>query len=343
MVETESPHVWVVRAGKGGKHATEFEQNSLIAIGFAPVGDVSGKDRDQLFRYVRDLVGSKAGNVAGQVHRFANAIDIGDLVAVPDGATRELLYGRVTGAYQYRPEPVVEGTEWRHVRTVEWLGRRNRDELPDHVLYTLGSLLTVFEPARQPLLAGFLLAGAVVDDDAVETAAGQDVGVDGTDSATGAAEQEARNRELIAKKIAALGWSETQDFVAGILRALGYTTDVAAAGADGGVDIHASRDPLFLHPPLVKVQVKAKPTTKISPDEIRQLNGLVDGNSERGIFVATGGFTGPAEREAGQMKIQLWDLDRLAELYLETYERLDDESQALVPLRRIWVLDDGDA
>lgn len=74
-------------------------------------------------------------------------------------------------------------------------------------------------------------------------------------------------------------------------------TEVAGAGADGGIDILACRDPLFLHPPVVKVQVKAKPTTKIGPDEVRQLSGLVDGVGERGIFVATGGFTVLRERK----------------------------------------------
>ena len=142
-------HVWVVRAGKGGKNAAEFEAQGLVAIGFAPIGDVTGKDRDQLFEYARGLIGSKAGNVAGQVHRFANAIKVGDLVAVPDGQNRELLYGTVTGGYEYRDAPVIDGTQWRHVRMVNWLGRRNRDDLPDRILFTLGSLLTVFEPAHQ--------------------------------------------------------------------------------------------------------------------------------------------------------------------------------------------------
>jgi restriction system protein len=79
------------------------------------------------------------------------------------------------------------------------------------------------------------------------------------------------------------------------------------------------------------------------PDEVRQLNGLVDGVGERGIFVATDGFTGPAEKEDAQMKIQLWNLERLAELYIDIYDKLDDETRALVPLRRIWVLDDSES
>lgn len=334
-----SPHVWVVRAGKGGRYASQFEELGVIGIGFVEIGTVDGMDRAALFDHARDLIGSRGGNVAGQIHRFANRMQVGDLVAVPDGGTRELLYGRVTGDYEYRVEAPV--AHYRHVRKVQWLGRRNRDELPDRVLFSLGSLLTVFEPSSQGLLAEFLVSGKVVDgalDEETHPEAEDD-----TDAATSAGEQEARNRELIEKQISHLGWEETQDLVAGVLRALGYGTKVAPPGADGGVDIHACRDPLFLHPPIVKVQVKAKPTTKISPDEIRQLNGLVDRAGERGIFVATGGFTGPAETEAERMGVQLWDLKYLVRLLLDTYDELDEKTQGFVALRQIWVLDDPGA
>jgi restriction system protein len=104
----------------------------------------------------------------------------------------------------------------------------------------------------------------------------------------------------------------------------------------------ACRDPLFLHPPVVKVQVKAKPNTKISPDEIRQLSGIVDRASERGIFVGTGGFTKTAILEAQQMGIPLWDLDQLVTLVLDTYDSLGEKIQELVPLKQIWVLNDSD-
>jgi restriction system protein len=330
-----SPPVWVVRAGKGGRYASEFEELGIIGIGFAEISNVAGMDRAALFEYAREVIGSRAGNVAGQVYRFASRMRSGDLVAVPDGGTRELLYGRVRGDYEYRAEAPV--AHYRHVREVDWLGRRDRDELPDRVLFSLGSLLTVFQPSSQALLGTFLLTGAVP----VEH---EDEGSDPSDGeaipSTGAREQEARNRELIGRQISRLGWEETQDLVGAVLEALGYKANVAARGADGGVDIHACRDPLFLHPPIIKVQVKAKPTKKIPPDEIRQLNGLVDRTGERGIFVATGGFTGSAEAEAAQMGIQLWDLERLVELFLEGYDELDERVQGFVPLRQIWVLDE---
>lgn len=336
---SKAKRVWVVRAGKGGKHAADFEELGLVAIGFPVIGDVSGLSRAEILAKAKQLVGSKAANY-GQLHRFANEIELGDIVAVPDGQSRELLYGEVTGPYVHHADDslVIAGEKWHHARAVKWLGRRNRDDLPDRMLFSLGSLLTVFSPARQKALADFLLDGKVPEADPEP---GQQPGGESGDdeTATSAAEQEARNRELIAKKIAALGWSETQDLVAGVLGGLGYESEVAAAGADGGIDILACRDPLFLHPPVIKIQVKAKPTTKTPADEIRQLNGLVDKASERGIFVSTGGFTAPAIAEAAQMGIQLWDLERLSELFIETYDELAEEVQRLVSLRRIWVLD----
>ncbi len=334
-----SPQVWVVRAGEGGRYANEFEQLGLVGIGFNEIGDVTGMDRNMLFDHARDLLGSRGGNVAGQIHRFANVMKTGDLVAVPDGGTRELLCGRVAGEYEHRTSPPI--AHYHRVRKVDWLGRRNRDPLPDRILFSLGSLLTVFKPSGQDRLARFLEDGSVPAEAAAEEKHSPDA--DSEDSSpTSAREQEARNRELIGKKIAQLGWEETQDLAAGVLQALGYATEVAAAGADGGVDIRACRDPLFLHPPIVKAQVKAKPTTKISTDEIRQLNGLVDRTAERGIFIATGGFTNPSILEAQQMGIQLWDLERLVALFLDSYPDLDEGTQELVPLRQIWVLEDSE-
>ena len=42
------------------------------------------------------------------------------------------------------------------------------------------------------------------------------------------------------------------------------------------------------------------------------------------------------------MQIQLWDLARLAGLFLENYARLSEAVADLVPLRQIWVLDEAD-
>lgn len=335
--ESDKASVWVVRAGEGGRHAAEFESLGLVAIGFAEAGDPTGLTREQLFDQTRETAGSKAGNIAGQVDRFARVMSVGDLVAVPDGGTRELLCGRITGECEYRQTPPVE--HFRNVRSVEWLARRDRDDLPDRILYTLGSLLTVFKPKQQEALRRFIEAGEVHTPDG-EIAIDEEVD---PEEATTAADQEARNVELIAKRIASIGPYEMQDIASGILQALGYATDTASPGADGGIDIRACKDSLFLQPPIIKAQVKARPGSKTGPDEIRQLNGLLERGTDRGIFVSTGGFTAPATREAETMQIQTWDLDRIAELFLANYESLPEEVADLVPLRRIWVLDSAPA
>lgn len=264
-------------------------------------------------------------------------MQVGDLVAVPDGGTRELLCGRITGDFEYRETPPVE--HFRNVRTTEWLARRHRDELPDRILFTLGSLLTVFKPAEQDALRRFILVGEVPKAASPEKTEGAALDAE-LESQTSAADQEASNLELIAKRIASIGPYEMQDLVAGILAALTYATEAAPPGADGGIDIRACKDSLFLQPPIIKAQVKARPGSKTGPDEIRQLNGLLEKGTDRGIFVSTGGFTAPAAKEAEGMQIQLWDLDRVAELYLDNYATLPEPVADLVPLRRIWVLDE---
>ena len=101
---------------------------------------------------------------------------------------------------------------------------------------------------------------------------------------------QSRSEELVKSKVAGLDGYEMQELVAGVLRAMGYHTRVSPPGADGGVDIVASSDPLEIEQPVVKAQVKARPTTKSNVNEIRELAGVL-GPSERGILVSTGGFS----------------------------------------------------
>src|SRR3954471_20826207 len=47
-----------------------------------------------------------------------------------------------------------------------------------------------------------------------------------------------------------------EHFVAHLLEAMDYRTQVTPASGDGGFDIIAHRDPLGLEPPIIKVQCK---------------------------------------------------------------------------------------
>lgn len=118
---------------------------------------------------------------------------------------------------------------------------------------------------------------------------------------------------------------------------MGYFTQISPEGKDGGVDIVASRDALGVEPPIIKVQVKVRPNSRSGPSEIRELAGLLAPQDERGIFISTGGYTRDAENDAKVARIGLFGMDRLVELLLDSYERLDQDAKALVPLRRLYV------
>ena len=138
---------------------------------------------------------------------------------------------------------------------------------------------------------------------------------------------------------------EFQDFVAELLRAMGYfISEVAQRGPDGGIDIIAYTDPLGTRPPRIIVQVKHRPNDSISSDEVQKLAGTLKRNSDVGIFVTSGNFSKPAIKEARESRehIELIDFNRLISLWQEYYSRLNDEQKNLLPLHPIYFLGSND-
>jgi len=133
---------------------------------------------------------------------------------------------------------------------------------------------------------------------------------------------------------------EFQDLVASLLRAMGYHVSwVAPPGRDGGIDVLAWADPLGTRPPRIKVQVK-RLAQSVPVEDLRSFMALL-GEDDVGLFVATGGFTKGAEEEARtqeKRKVTLVDLERLFDLWVEHYGRLDDAARRRLPLRPIYFL-----
>lgn len=331
----DDPAIWVVRAGSGGAYAATFEELGYVALGSAPVCDVSGFERDgireALARERPEDSSGRLNTAAGQLYRFVNEMRVGDYVVTPDQGTRELLIGKIAGEYEYFAEPVV--STFHHARRVEWMFRRSRDLLPQWVLYSLGSVLTVFAPrGRTHLLAliedrPLAVAEETIDDGAGDEAVG--------DQADLFLDLQSRSDELIESRIAALDGYEAQNLVAGVLRGMGYYTQVAEPGPDGGVDVVAAKDPLAVEPPVLKVQVKARANSRSNASHLRELVGVL-GHGEHGVFVSTGGFTRDARVEADSRRIALIDLERLRRLLVDYYDHLDQDTVSLVPLRRLY-------
>jgi len=133
---------------------------------------------------------------------------------------------------------------------------------------------------------------------------------------------------------------DLQKLVAALLRAMGYHISwIAPPGPDKGIDILAHNDPLGTRSPRIKVQVKRR-ADKISVDGLRSFMSLV-GEQDVGIFVSTGGFTPDAESEARTKetrKLTLLDLEKLFDLWVKNYEKIEESDKRLLPLKPVYYL-----
>lgn len=133
---------------------------------------------------------------------------------------------------------------------------------------------------------------------------------------------------------------EFQALVAALLKAMSYYISwISPPGKDGGVDIIAHTDPLGTRVPRVKVQVK-RVAQKVDKDGLKSFIAIVN-DDDVGLFVSTAGFTRDAEefaRSQERRKITLIDLDRLVDLWVQFYPKLDDSARSRLPLTPIYFL-----
>jgi restriction system protein len=147
-------------------------------------------------------------------------------------------------------------------------------------------------------------------------------------------------REEIDTYLDTLGGYEFQDLVAALLEGMGYATNaVSKPGADGGTDILAYIDPLGAQTPHIRVQVKHR-NQAASREDVAALRGIIRGDREIGLFVSSGGFTKEARREAGNgaVHIELVDLDRFLELWLQHYSKIPEAKRSKLRLEPVHFL-----
>lgn len=134
---------------------------------------------------------------------------------------------------------------------------------------------------------------------------------------------------------------EFQDLVAILLKAMGYHISyVAPKGRDGGIDIIAYTDPLGVNSPRIIVQVKHRPETKISSDDIQRLAGTMKRSTDVGIFATSGEFSFVSNMEArsSEKHIELIDFDQFINLWKQYYTKMTDEEKNKLPLHPIYFL-----
>ncbi|WP_420834405.1 restriction endonuclease [Haloarcula marismortui] len=87
----------------------------------------------------------------------------------------------------------------------------------------------------------------------------------------------------------------------------------------------------------MKVQVKHQ-ESKTGSSSLRDFIGTL-GADQKGLFVSTGGYTGPAKEEVKRTdrRVTLIDRDRFIELLLTHYEEIEPEYTNLIPLKQVYV------
>jgi restriction system protein len=172
---------------------------------------------------------------------------------------------------------------------------------------------------------------------------GTEIGAEGdpSDSATTTLEEaEELAWSEIDKYLRTMNPYDLQALVAALLRAMGYHVSwIAPPGPDKGIDILAHTDPLGTTHPRIKVQVKRQGEA-VNVEGLRAFMAVL-GDQDVGIFVSTGGFTSAAEQEARtqeKRKITLLDMEKLFDLWVQHYDRLNESDKRFLPLKPVYYI-----
>ena len=269
--------MWMIR-GDAGRLYDEFRDTQSVGIGFAELAGQlkAGVSRDELVAiYQARIPEAKRGraiSAASQAYRFVNVMAKGDHVVTYSPGNRTYLVGVVTGDADVLDAASESGLTAR--RAVQWLPHEvDRDDLDEASRNMLGSTLTVFNVAEPTagrlvdLARNGRLAGATPDPSINQLdAPAADVAEDRL------AGLDALALERIKDQVNALDWDEMQELVAGVLRAMGYRTQVSPPGADRGRDILASPDGFGFQQPRIVVEVKHR-AGRMGSAEVRRFLG----------------------------------------------------------------------
>jgi restriction system protein len=265
---------------------------------------------------------------AGQAFRFVREMKVGDRVVTYDPSTRSYLVGTITSDYSY----AAGRHTFPNTRSVKWEGTVARDTLSVSTRNSLGAISTLFlVPTEAAEEIERLLKAPQ------QAAVGPPKEEEETQVDAIFKDSQRRALEFTKDRISRLDWEEMQELVAGLLRAMGYKTQVSPSGADRGKDIVASPDGFGFASPRIVVEVKHRTGSAMGAQDIRTFLGGRH-KDDRGLYVSSGGFSKEAryEAERASIPLTLMDLDDLVRAVLDHYERMDAEAQRLIPLRKVY-------
>jgi restriction system protein len=327
--------LWLVRAGKNGEREDFAIDNKVAVIGWSELPDLSGvKTRNEL----KTLLISKfpvapAGRLKSwesQIWQFVKDIHPGDQIVLPLKHRAVIAIGEVSGDYIYEKDHPSSANHVRPVKSWHEYGRYTFD--PD-LLYSFGMLRTIGQIQRNDAENRITAILSGKKSEVIK------INPEMLAESTPDLEELARFQivEYINRKFKG---HRLTDLVEAILNAQGYQTRKSPEGPDGGVDILAGQGLLGYEPPRLAVQVKST-EGPVGANVFNELQGAITNfGADQGLLVSWGGYKVTVEKEAARhfFKMRIWDADMVVKLIEEYYEKLPEEIQADLPLRRIWTL-----
>ena len=335
--------LWLVRAGRHGEYEKRFLEEDRIYLTWEALRhDLSTlKTRGDLNALLTEVYATSKPatirNWVGQVWSFVKQIKDGDWVVLPSKLKRAAIhFAEVTGPYTFDSK---SDDPFCHYRTVKWIVTDvPRSNFEQDLLYSFGAFKTVCQIQRNNAESRIRQMAKESWKAAVNIKEAATTGKLDSDT-----DLELLARAQIAKtiiqKFKGHGLARLVD---ALLRAQGYTTYLSPEGPDRGIDILASPGPLGFGNPRICVQVKSSDMPVDSPTLSQLIGSMQLVQADQGLLVSWGGFKSSIDREipAQFFKVRLWDQDDLVDALLSNYDKLDEDLQADIPLKRIWTIAD---
>ena len=305
-----------------------FLKDDKMAIGWKEIGnlrEIPANRDDFKKKYVQVYPDASKGAVAtcaGMLYRFCHEVQIGDYVVYPSKSDRMINIGEITGDYEFVPD----AHEYVQQRNVKWLKHIPRTSFSQGALYEIGSALSFFavknyaDEFLSALDKGFKKHAAANDEDDTVGATAEDI-IEST-------------KDFILKELSRnLKGYALEEFVADLLRAMGYRTTVSPQGGDSGIDITAYKDEL---PPRILVQVKSQ-DSDIKETTVLSLKGAMR-EGDYGLFVTLSNYTKNAQKYLESTPIiRGINGTELVDLILKYYEDLDIKYKKMIPLKMVYI------
>ena len=320
----------------------DLVSNNFVSVGWDEIGDLNaiGADKELLKRRLAAAYpDAKPGAIpiwAGVLYRFGFEMQQGDLVIYPHRPDSTLNFGRIEGDYYWEPGAVLH----RNRRSVKWLMTGvPRAQFSQTARYEVGSAVTLFRVKHHAQEFEAFINGQSLPATLVESLLGDET-AKAEDEPNAERIEDYTHDFVIETLLKQIEGVRFEYFIAHLLEAMGYRTQVTQASGDGGFDVIAHRDPLGLEPPIIKVQCK-RTIGGIGAPDVQKLTGtLAPGGSELGLFVTLGAYSKEAQ-QLGRTRqdLRLVNGKELVELIFQNYEQFSPEWKRLLPMRRVYVVD----